>query len=653
LTKIKLKGCTKMVNKGSELFLSTEILKTLPSKVAITRIEYEGPMLAIYTRNPEVFYSDPSIISSLASRFKRRFVIRSEPDERLDISEAISKISSILSNMEIPLENYKIFFDESRGEVTIFLSKYLTSDEKNKLFYTIVKETKWIPVLKWFYNGVPTVFSKIFYKPKYKKAPLNFLSSIGDRVFRTTVNPSKAIRITALGGAEEVGRSAILVSTTESKILIDFGIKVNVSIKEYAFPRIDLVDFDINDLDGIVLTHAHLDHSGLLPFLYKYGYRGPVYMTEPTLPLTVLLLDDLLEISSKYGNPLPYNEHDINTMIRHTIPLKYNQVTDISPDIKLTFFNAGHILGSALVHLHITEGVYNILFTGDFKYGKTRLLNHAEKNFSRVETLVMESTYGGRFDILPLRSDAEAMFSLIIKKTLDRGGKVLIPVPGVGRAQEVLAVLYLIYRKKLNNLDLPEVPVYIDGMIEEANKIHGVYVDYLNARIKRDILNYGENPFNADYIVPVDTSAKRDEVIRDPSSSIIISTSGMMQGGPVIEYFKYLSEDERNSLIFVTYQSPETLGRKIVDGARNIDIMENGRLKTIKIKMEVHKIDGFTGHSDRRQLLGYVKTLQHLLKNIYTVHGEPEKINNLSQTIEKFFGIPTSKLPMLSTIQLK
>ena len=639
---------------NEELIISTELIKIIPKEAQITRIEYEGPTLAIYTKNPLIFYENPSLISSLATRFKRRFVIRSEPRARKEPNEARPIIENILFSQNISYEKFKLFFDEPRGEIIIFISLYLPNDFKNKIIQEIVRETLWIPIFRWYFKEVPKVFSRIYYKPKTKREPLRFLSAVGNRVFRPTINPSKAIRISALGGAEEVGRSATLITTTESKILIDFGLKVNIESREAAFPRLDLIDFDLNEIDAVILTHAHLDHSGLLPFLYKHGYRGPLYMTEPTLPLSLLLQEDLLNISKKGGVPVPYNENDIQTMVRHTIALKYNQVTDISPDIKLTFFNAGHILGSAMVHLHITEGVYNILLTGDFKFGQTKLLDPAKSDFTRAETLIMESTYGGRYDILPPRKDVEALFSFILRKTLEKGGKALIPVPGVGRAQEILAVIYYLTRSNTKEeLKIPIVPVYIDGMIDEANKIHGVYLEYLKSGIRNEFKESGENPFNTDYLVPVDKPSIREEIIRDPSPSIIVSTSGMMQGGPVIEYFKTLSSDEKNSLLFVTYQVPDTLGRKIVDGVKQVDLMENGRLTTININMEVHKIDGFTGHSDRRQLIGYVSKLQKILRNVYIVHGEPEKINSLADTIEKFFNIPASKLPLFSTVVLK
>jgi hypothetical protein len=430
-------------------------------------------------------------------------------------------------------------------------------------------------------------------------------------------------------------------------------VKVNASHRSEFVPRIDAIDLILNDLDAVILSHAHLDHSGLLPLLYKYGYRGPVYMTEPSLPLTVLLLEDFIDIARKAGLTPLYSEHDIREMIRHVITLKYNQVTDVAPDIKLTFSNAGHILGSAMIHLHVIEGVYNILYTGDFKFGQTRLLDAANANFTRVETLVMESTYGGRQDILRNRREEEMLFCKEVKRVLERKGKVLIPTPAVGRAQEMLTVLYNYIKKGNEECKIPDVNVYIDGMIEDANKVHIVYLDYLNTRIKSMFREDKENPFTADYIVPISKPSEREEAINDPDPAIILSTSGMLQGGPVIEYIKNLSHDPRNAIIFVSYQAENTLGRRISEGEKSIDLLDEGRIVTININMDVMKFDGFTGHSDRRQLLGFVSRLKHLLKQVYIVHGESSKIRNLSSTITQFFELPANPLRALNTVYLR
>lgn len=641
------------MERTSEALLLSELLRLLPKEALITRLEYEGPFVAIYSKNPMVFFENPAIITSLATKFKRRFVIRSEPRERKDVKEARNEIEKILLLRGLDPSTTKIILDEGRGEAIIFTPKHLPEDKKAALTKEIVERTLWIPTFRCYFRELPKVMSKILHVTQIKTEPIKFLSYIGDRVFRVPINPSKFIRIVALGGAGEVGRSAILVSTTESNVLIDFGVKIGATQREELFPRVDLLDMRLNEIDAVILTHAHLDHCGLIPFLYKHGYRGPVYMTEPTLPLTVLLLEDYYELMKAKGETL-FNENDILTMIRHTITLKYNQVTGISPDIKLTFINAGHILGSAMVHLHITEGVHNILITGDFKYGPTRLLEPAKTDFSRAETLVMEATYGDRHDILPSRSETESMFAKLVKKTIEHGGKVLIPVFGVGRSQEVLTVIYALSVKETNQeLALPKVPVYIDGMIDEANKVHEIYIDYLKSHIRKEFKETGENPFNTDYLIPVTKPSIRDEVINERTPSIILSTSGMMQGGPVIEYFKSLASNEKNMLLFVAYQAVDTLGRKIADGARRVELTCDGRLLSIDINMQVKRLEGFSGHSDRRQLLGFVNKIQNLVKNVYLVHGEQSKIENLAPTIQNFFKIPAYKLKLAEPVILK
>ncbi len=639
--------------------VSLHIMRELSGKVSIKNIEYEGPALALYSDTPEKFYENPKWISELASQFKKRLVLRSTPNVRLDIEEALDIISNILSELGVERSASKIFFDDLRGEVHIFIPPAEKLDLKS-LSYEIVKATKWIPRIRYYYVDVPEVLRDIYssYRGNGRGTRnKRILTNIGERIFREAIRPSRDITITGLGGVEEVGRSAILLRTSESKVLIDFGVKVNASDLSDYVPRIDAIDTLINELDAVVLTHAHLDHCGMIPLLYKYGYDGPVYMTEPTLALSTLLLKDFIEISRKNGFPSLYNMHDVKDMIRHAILLKYKQVTDVSPDIKLTFYNAGHILGSAMPHIHIREGVYNILFTGDFKFGKTRLLDTAYSDFARVETIVMESTYGGDEDKLPSRPQVESRFIKFVNKVFERGGKILIPTPGVGRSQEILAVLYLYLQRGRDGLGLPQdLKIYIDGMIDEANKLHFIYSEYLRPEI-RSSLTKDVNPFTGEHIIPVRNSSQRDEAIESQGPAIILSTSGMMQGGPVIEYFTRLAESEKNAIAFVSYQAPNTLGRKLVDGMRKVDIIYEGRVKSLEVKMEVVKFDGFTGHSDRSQLVGFVNRLKsklgRTLKNVYLVHGEPSKIDSLSRYLTRTFRVPTEALPMLSTKLLK
>ncbi len=320
-------------------------------------------------------------------------------------------------------------------------------------------------------------------------------------------------------------------------------------------------------LDAVVLTHAHLDHCALIPLLYRYGYEGPVYSTPPTRDLSAMLQLDYLDVINKEDRKIPYSSNEVKTYIRHSITLNYGSVTDIAPDIRLTFHNAGHILGSAIAHFHIGDGLYNIAFTGDFNYSKSRLFNPAINQFPRLEALFMESTYGGSNDFQPPRSDAELKLYETINKVLSRGGKVIIPAFAVGRSQEVMLAL----EEGMRLGKIPQVKIYLDGMIREATAIHTTYPEYLNNDLRNLIFREGMNPFLADCFQQVDSSDLRDKVINgDPC--VIISTSGMLNGGPVMEYLLNLAEDERNALVFVGYQADGTQGRRIQKGWREVPL---------------------------------------------------------------------------------
>ena len=216
---------------------------------------------------------------------------------------------------------------------------------------------------------------------------------------------------------------------------MDCGISAGADRPSSAFPRIDSDKFDIDKLDGVIISHAHLDHCGFVPFLFKYGYDGPIYCSEPTSVLMTLLQLDYLDIFGKEGGHPPYDQKDVREAVLHTIPVKYGVVTDVAPDIKLTLHNAGHIIGSSIVHLHIGEGLHNIVYTGDFKFGRTMLLEPATYSFPRAQTLIMESTYGGPDDIMSDRETVEGKLARIVNETAEKGGKVLIPTLAVGRAR--------------------------------------------------------------------------------------------------------------------------------------------------------------------------------------------------------------------------
>jgi len=624
------------------------ILEYIPKEAEITRIEFEGPSLAIYTKRPEILIEQSHIVADIVNMIRKRIVVRSDPSVRLAEKEAEKIINEIVPrNAEITNTN----FDPSLGEVIIEAKKPgLAIGKSGVILQEIVQKTRWRPRIV----RSPPIPSKIMAHVMHflhteSKERERILRVVGERIFRPIVYGIGDIRITPLGGAQEVGRSAVLLQTRESQVLLDCGINPGSPSSFEASPRFDAPQFDLDNLDAVVISHAHLDHCGFVPFLYKYGYDGPVYCSAPTLSLMTLLQLDYLDVLSKQGLFLPYDQKDIRECILHAIPLRYGVVTDIAPDIRLTFHNAGHILGSSIVHLHIGEGLHNIVYTGDYKYGKTMLLEAAATEFPRVETIVTESTYGGPADVMPTRAEAEEKTIHIINKTFERGGKVLIPVPAVGRAQEIMLLIDRYMKRGL----LKEAPVFIEGMISDATAIHTAYPEYLSKEVRDSILHEGVNPFQSDYFTMVEHPSAREDIING-GESIIIATSGMLEGGPIIDYFRHLASDKRNTIIFVSYQIEGTLGRRVQKGITEVPVMtNNGKIEVIKIDLNVETIEGFSGHSDRKQIVNYIRKVSPNLENLIVLHGEKEKCRSIEEVFEKKYRINARVPSILESIRLR
>ena len=628
--------------------MSQSILERVPKEAEITRIEFEGPALAIYTKKPEVLIEQSYVIADIVNLIRKRIVVRSDPSVRLPEKDTEKIIQEVVPP-EAQISGMS--FDPSLGEVIIEAEKPgLVIGKNGVILQEIIKQSRWRPrVLR-----SPPIPSKIMahmrhYLHTESKERERILRTVGERIFRPTVYGAGDIRISALGGFQQVGRSAILVQTRESQVLLDCGINPGSSNSLLTFPRLDAPQFDLGTLDAVVISHSHLDHCGFLPFLFKYGYDGPVYCSAPTSNLMTLLQLDYLDVASKQGVMPPYDQRDVRQTVLHTIPLRYGAVTDIAPDVRLTLHNAGHILGSSIVHLHIGEGLHNIVYTGDYKYGKTMLLEPAVAEFPRVETIITESTYGAPQDVMPSRAEVEEKLTAVINSTLDMGGKVLIPVPAVGRAQEIMLVIDGYMRRGL----MREAPVFIEGMISEATAIHTAYPEYLAREVRDSILHEGVNPFQSDYFTIVEHPSAREEIV-DGEQCIIIATSGMLEGGPVIDYFKRLASDERNTIIFVSYQIEGTRGRRVQKGLAETPIINSeGKIEIIKSNMKAETINGFSGHSDRRQIINYIRQLMPKPERIIVCHGERAKCLGLANFLRRRFNIETSVPEILETVKLR
>lgn len=620
-----------------------QLVKENAPEDKIVKIDVEGPKIVLYTDDLPFFVENNDEVRKLATLLKKRIILRSTSSELMEPEKAKKVITEIIPE-EANITN--ILFDPNFSEVYIEAEKLgLVIGKQGITLDDISKKTGWIPKLlrkSPIESDTTRSVRKTLYEDSENRQKI--LQRVGKNIYRKPDAECDWVRITPLGGAREVGRSCFLLQTPESNVLIDCGINTAAS-NSARFPDFRASKLAIDSLDAVIISHAHLDHCGFVPYLYKYGYDGPLYCTEPTRDLMTLLQIDAVEIGEKEENQLPFTSKDVGRMVRHVIPLEYNEVADITPDMRLTLYNAGHILGSSIVHLHIGEGLHNLVYSGDVKFGDTRLLEAANYEFPRVETLILEGTYGGRYDIQPRRKDAENELLHVIHETSKRNGKVLVPVFSVGRSQEVMMVLESYAR--YGEID---IPVYLDGMIWEATAIHTSYPEYLKKHIKHRIFK-GYNPFLVDTFEKVDPK-KRKDIMESKEPCIILATAGMMTGGPSVEYFKNLAEDSNNTLAFVGYQAEGSLGRRLQNGLAELPIEREGRTVALNVRMDVKTIDGFSGHADRRQLLGYAKKIHPKPKRVLVVHGEEKKTMNLAMTLNEMFGFDSSSPQNLDTIRL-
>lgn len=652
-------GQVTKVTTESEEAVGKIILQSIPSDSQITLVRFEGPNIALYTKNPKFALTELTYyLSSLSKTLKKRFIIRTDPSVRLPEDQTRQTVVKLLPKDVLVSA---VFCDDATGEVILEVSKPETIDPNT--IVQIAQSTGWIAHTRRSPHIPSTSINTIHSTLKSSaKERTDFLQKLGKRIFRGSLvvgnvsgngnghaaqqqqqqamategaasrpqswsTNKEEVMLFCLGGVKQVGRSCFIVATPESKVMLDCGINPGEMSGLDAYPRLDWFNFDLDDLDAVVISHAHIDHQGFLPALFKYGYKGPVYCTEPTLPLMTLLQMDSVKIANSNGTYLPYEARDVNEVIKHCITLPYGKPTDISPDITITLNNAGHIMGSATVHLNIS-GAHNILYSGDYKYAKTQLLDSAVSVYPRVETLITESTYGNSTDVMPDQQFVYRSFSESINKTLTEAGKVLIPVPAVGRAQEIMLVM----AKEMKEGRLVESPIYIEGMISEASAIHMSYAHYLGSEVRKSVLQ-GINPFQSEYFTVISGYGKRDDVLNDENPAIVMATSGMLEGGPSVEYFKEFAPNPKNKIMFVSYQINGTLGRRVLDGTMSeVSMMDkSGKVKVVPVRCQTQKIDGFSGHSDFNQILSFVARVKP--KRVLVNHGERTKSENTASAI--------------------
>jgi len=623
-----------------------EILKDLPDG-KISDASFEGANIVLYTKDKEFFKDDKGMVKEIVNKIKKRIELRPDPALSMESEKAEKKIRTLIGE-EAGID--KIIFDPPRSVVIIEVEKPGSAiGKQGDILQKIKQETFWVPIIKRKpaikCDLIENIRSVLYQNSDYRK---KFLHTTGERIYNGWLRGRKEewVRLSFLGGARQVGRSSILLQTPESRVLLDCGIDVANDKKPY--PHLEAPEFDIKELDAVILSHAHIDHSGLIPLLFKYGYRGPVYCTLPTRDISALLQLDTIKIQRGEGREPMYSIEDVKEVVKHTVNLEYGEVTDITPDVRITLYNAGHMIGSAMVHMHIGNGLHNFLYTADIHYAKTNLLSPTHTSFPRLETMLIESTYGGKDSVLPSPKEQDEIFGKMIMDTIKRGGKVIMPVLGSGRAQEIIVFIERIIREGV----MPSIPIFIDGIVWDITAIHTAYPEYLNNTVREQIFHKDNNPFIQDNIKQVGSAKERKEILEETGPCVILATSGMLVGGPSVEYLRQLGDNPKNSLIFTCYQGEGSMGRLILNGVKEINFKNGGKNDLVQLKLEVHKLQ-ITGHSDRRELMNFVSRCNPKPKKVLVNHGESSSCLDLARSIHKQHKIETIAPRNLEAIRLR
>ena len=463
------------------------------------------------------------------------------------------------------------------------------------------------------------------------------------------------MKITFLGATKMVTGSNFLVEGAGKKFLVDCGMYQGGDRDE--MQNHEPFAYDVKEIDFMLLTHAHIDHSGRIPKLYKEGYRNPVITTKATRDLCSIMLPDsghIQEQEIEWRNrkrkregkePLPplYTAQDGIDTMEIFKPVNYDEIIEIDPNIYVRFNDAGHMLGSAIIEVWVKEDgkETKAVFTGDLGNNDIPLLS-SPTMIETADYLVMESTYGGR---LHMRNDDKAnLFLNIVSETLDKGGTVVIPSFAVGRTQEILYELNNLkdvqededFKKKYATL--MKAPVYVDSPLAiSATEIFKENANLFDEETQA-VIESGDNPLEFPGLQFTRTADESKALNEKNESSIIISASGMCEVGRIKHHLKHHLWDPNSTILFVGYQAPGTLGRRIVDGEKRVKIFG----EEIAVNARIEYIEGYSGHADQEWLMNFVYSFITKPKHIFLVHGEPTGQEILKSKIVDEIGLPVT-----------
>lgn len=452
------------------------------------------------------------------------------------------------------------------------------------------------------------------------------------------------IKITFAGGAKSPTGSNFLIEVGDKKFLVDCGLYQGNKYCDDC--NLEAFIYDPKTIDGLFITHGHLDHVGRIPKLVHEGYSGPIYSTPPTRDIGELIMLDsmfILKKEAEHNGTKPlYEEADVIEAMRswHTMP--YHEMLPIQTSLgilSVRLLDAGHILGSSMIEF--TLNGKKLLLTGDLGNTPSPLLRDTEK-IENIDYLIMESVYGDRNH--ENKEEKVALFKKAIKKILTSGGNLLIPAFSVERTQELLYYLNEMVEKN----EIPRVPVYVDAPLGiKITQVYKKYEDYFNKNIDA-IIHSGDDIFKFPGLTETPSTDESKAINHDNRSKIIIAGSGMSNGGRILHHEKAYLGDPRTILLLVGYQAAGTLGRLLQDGHKQIHIMG----EEVNVKAEIIMIGGFSAHKDSEHLVEFVESTAHSLKNVFVVLGEPKSSAFLAQHIHEYYGVPVSVPDTGDTVEL-
>lgn len=454
------------------------------------------------------------------------------------------------------------------------------------------------------------------------------------------------MKVKFCGASIGVTGSCHMISTDNHKILLDCG--QFQGGKEMDRMNEEPFTFNPAEIECVILSHAHIDHCGRLPLLVKRGFKGPIYCTDATADLLDVMLKDSAYIHEKDAEwqtrknlrtgkppvePL-YTIQDSEAALRLVKPILYDQLVELNPDMKIVFNDAGHILGSAITELWVTEGdkTSKIVFSGDLGVENRPILRDPVK-IKKADFLIMETTYGNRLH--PENATSIDDLIKITLKTIKRGGSVIIPSFAVGRTQELIYQFNMFYEHHPEYADtLGKVYVYIDSpMATTATEVFKKNAQVFDDETKAYIMS-GDHPLDFPNLRFTRNTADSQMLNQDKTSKIIISASGMCEAGRIRHHLKHNLWDSRNSIVFVGYQAEGTLGRMLVEGAKEVKLFG----EPIMVGAEIYNLEGFSGHADQKGLLDWLGGFQKEPKHIFLVHGETQSKIDFAAKVKEVFG---------------